>query len=442
MKRKLMKLSLAATIALSGFFMSATVEGTNTVQAVSKDLSKYSVNKLKRFNENRAFRTIYHLSETIGPRVAGSLAEKKSARFIASQLKKSKLKVKIQKFDIPDRLKGTLTVQGHEVPSRPATGSAPTPEKGLTAPLYKAGLGRPGDFTEDVKGKVAVISRGELTFYEKAKNAADAGAAAVIIYNNKDSLAALIPNLAGKTVDIPVVGIGKEDGEKLLTKTKATLKLDALKHQTSQNVIGVRRAKGVKKPDIVYITSHYDSVPYGPGANDNASGTSVVLELARTMKNIPADKEIRFIAFGAEEIGLLGSEHYVSKLSDQEVKRSAANFNLDMVATNWENASQLNINTLDGSGNLVWTLSKQAALKLKKGSVLHLSKGGSSDHVPFHEAGIDSANFIWEEPGTGALEPWYHSPYDTIDHISKKRLRVTGLIAGHAVYDFVKKNKW
>ncbi|RCK13047.1 hypothetical protein DT075_01670 [Bacillus licheniformis] len=69
-----------------------------------------------------------------------------------------------------------------------------------------------------------------------------------------------------------------------------------------KDVSGVRKAKGVKNPDIVYVTSHYDSVPYAPGANDNASGTSVVLELARILKTVPADKEIRFITFGAEEI--------------------------------------------------------------------------------------------------------------------------------------------
>lgn len=117
----------------------------------------------------------------------------------------------------------------------------------------------------------------------------------------------------------------------------------------------------------MYVTSHYDSVPEAPGANDNASGTSTVLELARIMKNIPTDKEIRFITFGAEEIGLVGSRYYVSKLSGEEIKRSKANFNLDMVATSWENASQLYINTPDGSANLIWELSKMPLAEHRKG---------------------------------------------------------------------------
>ncbi|WP_077736000.1 M28 family peptidase [Bacillus sonorensis] len=441
MKKKLMIFGAAAAILLGGISVPAAGDIGKAVQAAPKAVSAKDKDQIaKKFNENRAYQTIHHLSETIGPRVTGTDQEKKSAQYIAKQMKKSGLKVSKQTFSIPDRLEGTLTVNGNKVAARPAAGSAPTASEGLTAPLYEAGLGLPGDFTADVKGKIAVILRGELTFYEKAKNAADAGAAGVIIYNNIDSLVPLTPNLSGNQIDIPVVGIKKENGEKLLTEREATLQLKAFTNQTSQNVIGVRKPKGVKNPEIVYVTSHYDSVPDAPGANDNASGTSAVLELARLMKHVPADKEIRFITFGAEEIGLVGSRYYVGHLSKREIERSAANFNLDMVATNWENASQLYINTPDGSANLVWQSSRAAQAKLGK-DVLYLNQGGSSDHVPFHEAGIDSANYIWREPGTGALEPWYHTPFDTIEHISKDRLKTAGQIAGTAIYDLVKKEK-
>ncbi|MBD5023875.1 aminopeptidase, partial [Xanthomonas citri pv. citri] len=83
------------------------------------------------------------------------------------------------------------------------------------------------DFTADAKGKIALISRGDLTYYEKAKNAEAAGAKAVIIYNNKESLVPMTPNLSGNKVGIPVVGIKKEDGEALTQQKEATLKLKA-----------------------------------------------------------------------------------------------------------------------------------------------------------------------------------------------------------------------
>lgn len=195
MKRKMMMFGLALSIIAGGVVADGTGNAAQAAPqetAIAKDIEKFS----KKFNENRAYQTIYHLSETIGPRVTGTAEEKKSAAFIASQMKKSNLKVSTQKFSIPDRLEGTLTVQGNNVPARPAAGSAPTAAEGLAAPLYDAGLGLPGDFTEEAKGKIAVILRGELTFYEKAKNAADAGASGVIIYNNVDSLVPLTPNLS------------------------------------------------------------------------------------------------------------------------------------------------------------------------------------------------------------------------------------------------------
>ncbi|MCY9375147.1 M28 family metallopeptidase [Bacillus sp. T17B1] len=392
------------------------------------------------FKAKRAYSTISQLSEAIGPRIAGTAAEKKSALFIASSLKKLNLDVKVQRFDIPDRLEGTLSSGGNDILIRTASGSAPTEEQGLTAPLYNAGLGYPKDFTADAKGKIALISRGDLTYYEKAKNAEAAGAKAVIIYNNKESLVPMTPNLSGNEVGIPVVGIKKEDGEALLQQKEATLHLKAFTNQTSQNIIGIKKPKNIKHPDIVYVTAHYDSVPFSPGANDNGSGTSVMLEMARVLKNIPSDKEIRFIAFGAEELGLLGSHHYVDHLSDKELERSEVNFNLDMVGTSWENASELYVNTLDGQSNDVWEFSHTAAENIGFDS-LSLTQGGSSDHVPFHEAGINSANFIWGDPETEEVEPWYHTPEDTIEHISKERLQQAGNLVTAAVYQAVKTEK-
>ncbi len=359
---------------------------------------------------------------------------------IASSLRKLKLDVKVQRFNIPDRLEGTLSSAGRDILLQAASGSAPTEEQGLTAPLYNAGLGYQKDFTADAKGKIALISRGDLTYYEKAKNAEAAGAKAVIIYNNKESLVPMTPNLSGNKVGIPVVGIKKEDGEALTQQKEATLKLKAFTNQTSQNIIGIKKPKNIKHPDIVYVTAHYDSVPFSPGANDNGSGTSVMLEMARVLKSVPSDKEIRFIAFGAEELGLLGSSHYVDHLSEKELKRSEVNFNLDMVGTSWEKASELYVNTLDGQSNYVWESSRTAAEKIGFDS-LSLTQGGSSDHVPFHEAGIDSANFIWGDPETEEVEPWYHTPEDSIEHISKERLQQAGDLVTAAVYEAVKKEK-
>nr|MBU6863703.1 M28 family peptidase [Streptococcus oralis] len=91
---------------------------------------------------------------------------------------------------------------------------------------------------------------------------------------------------------------------------------------TSLNVIAKKKPKNsTGNEKAVVVSSHYDSVVGAPGANDNASGTGLVLELARAFQNVETDKEIRFIAFGSEETGLLGSDYYVNSLSQKERDR-------------------------------------------------------------------------------------------------------------------------
>ena len=206
----------------------------------------------------------------------------------------------------------------------------------------------------------------------------------------------------------------------------------------SQNVIAVKKPQGQDNAEIVYVTAHYDSVAVGPGANDNGSGTSGLLELARILKDQPTDKEIRFIAFGAEETGLVGSRYYVNQLSQEEIARSSANFNMDMIGTNWEKATQLYVNVVDGAPNKVWDYAKAASDKLGlEDDKIFLFKRGSSDHVPFYDAGIPAANFIWREPGTASLEPWYHTAEDTIDKVSPEKIQFVGELLHTAISDLL-----
>lgn len=388
------------------------------------------------FDSQRAMDHLRHLSVDIGPRVAGSDEEKEAAAYIKSEFERLGYRVSTQEFEIRNRVKGQLQVlsDNEEIPLGVATGSSETDESGVTAVVYDAGLGQPDDFSGDIQGNIALVQRGELTYWEKVQNATEAGAAGVIIYDHTESFAPPRPSLGHNESSIPVVGITKAEGEKLLSRIssgelKANLMIRTLTDQTSQNVIAVKKPENIENPEIVYLTAHYDSVPFSPGANDDGSGTVTLLELARIMKDLPIDKEIRFVTFGAEEIGLVGSRYYVNQLSQEEIDRSVTDFQLDMVGTNWEPASKLYITTVDGQPNLVWEFAKSAAERLNNDRLI-LHQLGRSDHVPFHEAGIDSANFIWMEPGAEpgavALEPYYHTPEDKIEHISPEKIQMVG----------------
>lgn len=206
----------------------------------------------------------------------------------------------------------------------------------------------------------------------------------------------------------------------------------------SQNVIAVKKPQGVDNPEIVYLMAHYDSVAVGPGANDNGSGTSGLLEFARIFKDIQTDKEIRFLAVGAEEVGLVGSRYYVDQLSQDEIDRSIANFNMDMIGTIWEPATQLFVNVVDGNPNTVWEYAKAASDKLGlEDDKIRLYQRGASDHVPFFDVGIPAANFIWREPGTASLEPWYHTAEDTIDKVSPEKIQFVGDLLQVAITDLL-----
>ena len=85
----------------------------------------------------------------------------------------------------------------------------------------------------------------------------------------------------------------------------------------------------------VVVGAHLDSVPRGPGINDNGSGSAGILEIAEQMaaRDIAPRNRVRFAFWGAEEFGLLGSEHYVAGLSQAEKDQIELNLNFDMVGS-------------------------------------------------------------------------------------------------------------
>ncbi|MET3574217.1 M20/M25/M40 family metallo-hydrolase [Bhargavaea ullalensis] len=446
-KQKFAALTMSASLLLSGVvLMPADFGGPATAEAAKPgNPAAFDKKITARVDAKRILEDVRKLSVDIGPRVTGTAEEREAAAMIYERLKSYGYEMEVQEFGIPDKMAGHLaTSHGEEVKVSIPSGSGVTSAEGLTAPLYDAGLGKPEDFTADASGKIALIQRGEIGFRDKIDNAAAAGAAGVLIYDNTEQSAP--PNMSiGGEVPVPVGGIKKVSGEALLqdvlqSNGTVTLRVEALTGLTSQNVIAKRLPKKGGNHEIVYVSAHFDSVPLAPGANDNASGTATALELARVLKSYPIDKEIRFVFVGAEEIGLLGSEYYVSRLTDEEKARSLTNFNMDMVGTAWDNATAIYLNTVDGLPNLSTESAIAAAQRIGTPSELVLYKRGASDHVSFHEAGIPAVNFIRREPGTAALEPYYHSPEDTIEHVSMDRLKEAGDLVGTAVYSVIRSN--
>jgi Zn-dependent M28 family amino/carboxypeptidase len=194
----------------------------------------------------------------------------------------------------------------------------------------------PEDFAGFPAGDVALVSRGGCTFATKAVNAADAGVAAVVIYNNTaGSLNGTLSS--GFALDLPVLAVTQELGQQLAATEGLVLRVRASTFRgmaATSNVIAESRFGDPE--NVVMAGAHLDSVSAGPGINDNGSGSATILEVAEQMAKVEPTNKVRFVLWGAEESGLVGSEHYVADLVDNdtdELDRIALYLNFDMIGS-------------------------------------------------------------------------------------------------------------
>ena len=367
------------------------------------------------FSSASAVQHVDALSVGIGSRVAGSSAMPQTHLYLSSKFQEYGYRVELQPFTISayqDR-GSTLRVAGAATPSVQANTLQYSAAGAVEAPLIEAGLGRADEFAGvDARGKVVLVMRGgDIRFAEKVQAAENAGAAAVIIANNQPG------NFNGSLSSmstIPAISVSQADGATLLDAIRAggaaaRVEVDASNEQnTAHNVIATRPGGS----QTLVIGGHIDSVAAGPGANDNASGTAVVLELARVLAATPSTYTLKFIGFDAEEIGLIGSNYYVSQLSESEKRSIVGMINLDMVGVGESSR-------VGGSESLV-RLARASAER----SGLALGQmgdgGGGSDHAPFIRAGIPGL-FIHR-----TNDPNYHSPNDRAEFIDPENLQIAG----------------
>ncbi len=368
------------------------------------------------FGVDRTLAHVDALTVGIGSRPAGSAEELAAADYIRAELASYGYEAELQPFPIEayETVRSDLTVSHASGPSQieatPLVGSSSGTE---TEQLVSVGLGYPGDFPAEASGNIVLIERGEIEFSLKVANARAAGAVAAVIYNNERG--PFVGQLS-ETPGIPVVSIAREDGESLLDLMQnetltATIdvEINAVRGE-SQNVVA-RPAGGSCR---IVVGGHYDSVPAGPGANDNGSGTAVVIELARTLA-VNGGGDVCFALFGAEEIGLIGSFVYTAALSPDELSGLEAMLNFDMlgVGAGWP---------LGGSTALV-DLAGEVAEGLDIPYNLSTSDPGfGSDHAPFIEAGVPAVIF------NCFCDSNYHTAADALDNLERQRIEEAGAL--------------
>lgn len=153
----------------------------------------------------------------------------------------------------------------------------------------------------------------------------------------------------------------------------------------AHNLIGIKKA--MKNNDKTFIISaHYDTNKGSIGAVDNASGTSVLLEIANQLKNFPSQFNIKFIFFSAEENHYAGSKYFVSQLSDKEKSHLIGCINVDMVGE--AGAGELVMCTPQGIPTVF-----NFVIENTLGVYFKSKLQGGSDHVPFTVANIPGITF-------------------------------------------------
>jgi aminopeptidase YwaD len=364
---------------------------------------------------DQAYRHVLALAEDIGSRPAGSDAERQAAQYISPQFLTYGYQTEEQRFTF-----------GYYVETAALEVLAPAPLSlnprplrlsgggEVTAELVPAGLGRPQDFPpEGLEGRIALTERGDLSFSDKVTNAAATGAAAVVIYNNVEGL---FRGDLREESPIPALSLSQAEGRQLqalLEEGPLTVRLSVQSGQeteTSQNII----ARSPQDDCQVIVGAHYDSVAAGPGANDNASGSATLLEIARVLDLTNQGEGVCFVAFGAEETVLSGSRHFVATLTSQGQTSPQAMVNLDMVGVGaeWQ---------LMGSPSLVEKIDQEAtALGLDPVPTdPHLS----GDHLSFMDAGIP-AIFIHRFE-----DPHYHTESDRAEFVEPQLLEEAAKLA-------------
>jgi Zn-dependent M28 family amino/carboxypeptidase len=312
--------------------------------------------------------------------------------------------------------------------------------------------------------QVALVQRGTCNFVVKAQNAAAAGYDAVIIFNEgQPGRDGLLSGTLGEAVDIPVVGVSFADGSALYAQTRSgpvtmhvVTSTENRPGAVTSNVIA--ETKGGDPNKVIVVGAHLDSVTTGPGINDNGSGTSTLLAVAQqisALKLVPRQK-IRFIFFGAEESGLLGSEHYVGALSDADLSKIYANLNFDMLGS--PNYVRF---VYDGSGSIGPAGPPGSAQIETLFTDYFAGQGlateekefdGRSDYDPFITAGIpagglDSGAEVLKTPEQAAIyggtagvpyDICYHEACDTVNNLNTKALAELGDGATHAIWTLAK----
>jgi Zn-dependent M28 family amino/carboxypeptidase len=416
--------------------------------------------------------------ENGGTRASGTPGYDASAEYVAKTLRRAGYRVYQQRFEFPvftELAPASLSqvspdAQDYETATFDYSGDGDVTGVVVPAgriqvpPPAEAGTTEsgcePGDFEPaPAEDAIALVQRGFCDFAVKAANAEAAGYDAVVIFNEgQEGRTEVFAGTLGGPMEIPVVGLSFPDAEALLAQIESGDEVvmnvttsTQVEFSQTQNVIASTRTGNKLKR--IMAGAHLDGV-YA-GINDNGSGSSTLLEIALEMAKLKTKPRqmVQFAFWGAEENGLLGSEHYVANLKPINVKKIKANLNFDMLGS--PNYVRF---VYDGDGSEFGEAGPAGSGEIESLFTDYFeSQGlaseptpfnGRSDYGPFIDAGIPAGGLFTGAEGVKTPEqaeiyggtagesydPCYHQECDDLGNLSDDALDEMSDAAAHAIW--------
>ncbi|TID20246.1 putative aminopeptidase y [Venturia nashicola] len=399
-------------------------------------------------------------------RVMGSPGDKATVKYIYDRLTDVSLKdyynVTLQEFSfrLSENATGTLYVNGKNTSIRIGDYSPSGTVNGSLALVNNLGCNET-DYPSPITGKVALISRGICNFADKSGIAGKMGAVAAVIYNNAppgtgpitlyENASMIWPTL------VPTVSISGTEGTSLADAIKSgnapsvALKVNLVIRDGITNNVFAQTRTG-SQDNILQLGAHSDSVAAGPGIEDNGSGVSALIEIAKHLSSYRIRNSVRFTWWGGEETGLRGSRHFVENLTAAEKKKIRLYLNFDMIAS-----PNYQYEIFDGNGdafNKTGPPGSELAEELfedyfesRKLNYTATAFDGRTDYEPFLEADIAVGGLFtgadanktkdgvaqWGGWEGKILDPNYHQPGDVVANINTTAFLVNAQAIAHAV---------
>jgi peptidase M28-like protein/PA domain-containing protein len=357
-----MAVALVATMNASAKRIDCSAQVNDTAATLLPCITKTDL-----YNHMQAFEKI--AQNNLGPdghpsRNSGEPGYRASVDYVANLMQKAGYNVTIQPYTIPYYAYKSIPTLSETSPtartfvlnsdwtpgqSTGKTTSPIQPAGGIVIPPSTTSNSSSGctsaDFGGFLAGHIALIQRGTCNFGVKIQNAVAAGASGVLIFNEgqpgrTDTMGISIQDANGNSFipTIPVAFTTFTLGQDLYNAYQAhqapvlSFNIDAIVDPNRPDWNVIAESKGGDQNHVVVVDAHLDAI-YGEGMLDNASGSATILDIAQQMKNVTPVNKLRFIWFGGEEIGLLGSQYYVNNLSSSALSHIGYDLDADVTAT-------------------------------------------------------------------------------------------------------------